>query len=321
MSSPQPNPSALRIVSLLPAATEIVCALGLEGQLVGISHECDYPASVRGIPALTSSKLSTRATSQEIDLDLRDILRRALAIYDIDSAALQRAEPDVIVTQNLCEVCAIPLGEVQRAVREFLPRTKLVNLAPTRLADLWSNLDEVAAALGVSERAQPLIERLQQRLAKISQRAHSNSRASRPQVLTIESIDPLMVGGLWMPDLVEIAGGRALVTQAGEHAPTLSRAALRALSPAPDLVLFKPCGMRLEQSRMELGTMRELLAEQTWPALATGNVFLADGNAFFNRPGPRLVESAEILAALTQPDEFEDFAARHAKSYARLELG
>ncbi len=308
----------MRIVSLLPAATEIVCALGFEAQLVGISHECDYPPTLRGIPVLTKSKLPARVSSQEIDFDVRDILRKALAIYDIDSAALQRAAPEVIVTQDLCEVCAIPFGEVQRAVREFLPQAKLVNLRPTRLADLWSNIDEVASAVGVRERAFPLIERLQQRLAQISRRAHS--RASRPRVLTIEWIDPLMVGGLWMPELVEIAGGRALVTKAGEHAPTLSREALRELSPAPDLVVFKPCGMRLEQSRLELDAMRELLAEQAWPALATGNVFLADGNAYFNRPGPRLVESAEIMAALVQPAEFEDFAAVHAASFTRLAL-
>ncbi len=318
MPSLEPPTSALRIVSLLPAASEIVCALGCEAQLVGVSHECDYPPSLRSIPVLTRSKLPLLGTSQKIDFDVRDILRRALAIYDIDSVALQRAAPDVIVTQDLCEVCAIPFGDVQRAVREFLPRTRLVNLRPTRLADLWSNIDEVAAALGVSERAKPLIEQLQQRLAKISQRARS--LASRRQVLTIEWIDPLMVGGLWMPELVEIAGARALVTKAGEHAPTLSRAALRELSPAPDMVLFKPCGMRLEQSRLELDAMRELLLEQSWPALTTGNVFLADGNAFFNRPGPRLVESAEILAALAHPEEFDDFAVRHASSFMRLAL-
>ncbi len=318
MSSPQSSSSALRIVSLLPAATEIVCELGFGAQLVGISHECDYPTTLRGIPVLTKSKLSARVSSQEIHLDVRDILRKALAIYDIDSAALQRAAPDVIVTQDLCEVCAIPFGDVQRAVQEFLPRAKLVNLRPTRLADLWSDLAEVALALGVPERAAPLRLRLQARLARISQRARA--RASRPNVLTIEWIDPLMVGGLWMAELVEIAGGRALLSKAGEHAASLSRAALRNLLPAPELVLFKPCGMRLEQSLMEIDAMRDLIAEQPWPALAEGNVFLADGNAYFNRPGPRLVESAEILAALLQPLEFEDFAARHAASFTRLAL-
>lgn len=316
MNSTSAHRSPLRIVSLLPAATEIVCALGFSAELVGVSHECDFPPAVRGLPVLTTSKLVERPSSRAVDQDVREIVRQALSIYDIDVAALQRAAPDVIVTQDLCEVCAIPLGEVQRAVREILPQVRLVNLHPERLGDLWSNLREVATALGDAARAEPLIAGLQARLNEISRRATAQKR--RPHVLTIEWLDPLMIGGLWMPELVDIVGGHALLTQAGERAPTVTREALHKLSPEPDVVLFKPCGYRLERSLMELEAMRELVGDLKWPALTAGDVFLADGNAFFNRPGPRLVESAEILAAVVHPFEFRDFERAHADSFMRV---
>ena len=305
-----------RIASLLPAATEIVCALGFEAHLVGVSHECDFPWSVRGLPVLTRSKVIQRASSGAIDRDVRQVLRDALAIYDIEIEALRSAAPDVIVTQDLCDVCAVSFEDVQRAAKELLPDARIVNLAPTRLADLWSNLRQVAAALGAPERAESLVEQLSSRLAQISARARK--LALRPNVLTIEWIDPVMIGGTWMPELVLIAGGHALVTKAGDHAPTLTREQLRKLKPAPDVVLIKPCGFKLERSMLELETLRELIEEMPWPAKLNGSVFLADGNAFFNRPGPRLVESAEILAAITHPFEFRDFGAKHAASFMRV---
>ncbi len=313
------NPESVahpRIASLLPAATEIVCALGFGAHLVGVSHECDFPPAVRGLPVLTRSKVIQRASSSAIDRDVRQVLRDALAVYDIEIEALQRAAPDVIVTQDLCDVCAVSFEDVQRAARELLPNARLVNLSPTRLADLWSNLRQVATALGAPERAESLVDQLSSRLAEISRRAPRLAR--RPNVLSIEWIDPVMIGGTWMPELVEIAGGRALVTKAGDHAPTLTREALRKLKPAPEVVLIKPCGFRLERSLMEFETLRDLVADMPWPAKESGDVFLADGNAFFNRPGPRLVESAEILAAVVHPFEFRDFGALHAASFMRV---
>src|SRR5690349_15048102 len=173
-----------RIASLLPAATEIVCALGFGPHLVGVSHECDHPAAVKGLPVLTRSKVIRRGTSGAIDRDVRQVLRDALAVYDIEIEALVRAAPDVIVTQDLCDVCAVSFEDVQKAARELLPNARIVNLAPARLADLWSNVRQVGAALDAQEAAERLVAELTARLEAIA--ARSRHLAVRPRVLTVE---------------------------------------------------------------------------------------------------------------------------------------
>lgn len=307
-----------RIASLLPSATEIVCALGAAEDLVGVSHECDFPAAAVGKRVLTSSKVIRRGTSGAIDRDVRRVLREALAVYDVDVDGLREVAPDVIVTQDLCDVCAVSLDDVVGALKVLAREDAvLVNLHPTRLDEIFGDIESVGAALGRGERAREVVAALRARVAAIATR--SKALATRPNVLTIEWIDPVMVGGTWMPELVELAGGRALVTQAGDHAPTLDAEALKALDPAPDVVLVKPCGFELERTFDELDTLRELFASVRWPAVQRGDVWLADGNAFFNRPGPRIVESLEILAACVHPSEFADFATKHAGSFVRFE--
>lgn len=311
-----------RVGSLLPAATEIVCALGLQDALVGVSHECDWPPSVRGLPVLTRTRLGAhgvtpaQGTSGAIDRDLRELLRSALAVYDLDLEALARAAPEVILTQNLCDVCAVPFAAVEGAARELLPGAKLVCLSPLRLADLWRDIAAVAEALGAPERAVALTQDLQGRLAALAARTGRLPR--RPRVLTLEWLEPVMVGGTWMPELVKIAGGTALAAEVGQRARTLSREELFKLRPAPDVVVIKPCGFTLERTLAEFDFLRGLLAPLPWPAVRDGEVFVADGNAFFNRPGPRLVESAEILAAVLHGGHFPDLSDRHAQSYVRL---
>lgn len=310
----------MRVASLLPSATEMVCALGLEPELVGVSHECDWPPSVVGRTVLTSAKIGHSWSSKDIDRDVRAVLRDALAVYDIDVAALARVAPDVIVTQDLCDVCAVSFDDVCKAVAEIArPGTVIVNLHPTRLADVWDDVRKVGAATGREREAAEVVRDLERRLADLARR--SSVMATKPNVLTIEWIDPVMIGGTWMPELVEIAGGRALVTKPGDHAPTLSPEQLAALDPAPDVVLVKPCGFALERTRVELETLRALFRGMPWPAVRDGRVWLADGNAYFNRPGPRLVESAEILAACLHPKEFADLAARHRDGFEKLDLG
>ncbi len=307
----------MRVASLLPSATEMVCALGLEPNLVGVSHECDWPPEVLGRAVLTSAKIGHSWSSRDIDRDVRAVLRDALAVYDIDVERLREVAPDVIVTQDLCDVCAVSFDDVCKAVSAIArPDTVIVNLHPTRLADVWDDIRKVGAATNRVERANEVVRGLEVRLAALAQRA--GSLGTRPNVLTIEWIDPVMIGGTWMPELVEIAGGRALVTRAGDHAPTLTREQLAALDPAPDVVLVKPCGFALERTLVEADVLRELLRDMPWPAVRDGRVWLADGNAYFNRPGPRLVESAEILAACIHPTEFADLARTHALSCIRL---
>lgn len=299
-----------RVVSLLPSATELVAAVADPQCLVGRSHECDFPPGVESRPSLTRARLSLSMSSAEIDRDVREVLKGALTVYEVDVEGLQAAAPDVIVTQDLCDVCAVSLNDVRRAMEACdLGAVELVNLKPTRLADVLDDLMRVGVALGAEGRAQSVRRELEERLDRCR---HLTAAASqRPNVLTIEWIDPVMVGGTWMPELVEIAGGTALVTQAGQHAPTLDLAQLAALDPAPDVVLIKPCGFPLERTRAESAVIDRLLDQLDWPAIDAGRVWVADGNAFFNRPGPRLVDSAEILAACVHPELAGEYAERH----------
>jgi iron complex transport system substrate-binding protein len=303
----------LKIASLLPAATEIACALGARDELVARSHECDHPAGLAGVPIVTRTRLGALPRSADIDRDLRKLVEQALAIYELDVEALRRAAPDVILTQDLCDVCAVPFESVRAAACEVLPAAVLVRLSPLRLADVWNDIRRTGAAIGRAAQAARVVADLETRLERIRERVPAG--VERPRVLTIEWIEPVMIGATWMPDLIEIAGGTALVARAGEHAPTLRRDELSELR--PDVVLIKPCGFELARTRAEADALAALLDGLDWPALRDGRVWLADGNAYFNRPGPRLVESCEILAACLHPGVFTDFTARHARSCER----
>ncbi len=300
-----------RIASLLPSATEIVCALGFREQLVGRSHECDFPAGVGAVPVLTRSRVRTDGTSKDIDRDVRQILRDVLAVYEVDVDALKAAAPTVVVTQNLCDVCAVSLEDVEQALEAIAVPAHVVSLSPTRLADVWEDLRRVGAALDGDAAAEGVVADLEARAERIRTRALAVPE--KPTVLTIEWTDPVMVGGMWMPELVDLAGGVPLVTAPGEHAPTLDEQALGQL--APDVVLIKPCGFDLARTRAEAESLRALLDRLQWPAWRKGRVYLADGNAFFNRPGPRLAESLEIMAACVHPQVFEDLAETHQASF------
>ena len=298
--------AAVRIVSLLPSATEIVCALGARAELVGRSHECDFPPDVEGVPVLTSSRVGPLPSSQAIDASVRDVLRDALAIYQIDVERLRESAPDVIVTQDLCEVCAVSIDDVRAAVARLGRQdVAIVNLHPMRLADIWRDVVHVAGAIGRAGNGEALVATLRARVAEVARRAAIPRH--RPRVVTIEWLAPVMVGGMWMPELVELAGGDPLVTRPGERAPTLDRDSLAALD--PEVVVVKPCGFNLHRTLEEVGVLRDALP-RGWRA----RVYVADGNAFFNRPGPRIVESLEILAACVHPEAFQDLAAKHSAS-------
>ena len=303
----------MRIVSLLPSATEIVCALGAGDQLVGISHECDFPPSVRGLPALTRARIDSSASSRAIDTAVRAVIRDALSIYAVDDAQLASLAPDVIVTQDLCEVCAVSLDDVRAAVARLAHRddVAIVSLSPTRLADVLGDVERVAAALGDPDRGALVRARLQARIDDIARRA--GALGTRPRVATLEWIEPLMLGGTWMPELVELAGGVAAGAAAGAPAPTISVADLVRLS--PEVVVIKACGFTLERTLAERHIIeRDIVA----PLAGRARIYATDGNAYFNRPGPRLVESTEILAACIHPEAFGDFARAHAATIVRL---
>lgn len=302
-----------RVISLLPSATEIVCALGAEEQLVGISHECDHPDTIRDRRILTRPRIDAGGTSRAIDEAVRAVIRNALSVYEVDDAGLAALAPDVIVTQDLCEVCAVSLDDVRASVARLAHRDEVVvvSLRPTRLDHILGDIDRVADALDRRDRGTAVRDGLERRIRAIAARAARSS--TRPRVISVEWIDPIMVGGTWMPELIELAGGTPLGATAGAPAPTIDSAALAAL--APEVVVIKPCGFTLERGLRE----RDVIEQVILGAVAPGaRVYLTDGNAFFNRPGPRIVESLEILAACIHPALFDDLAAAHAASILRL---
>lgn len=296
-----------RIVSLIPSSTEILCALGLEDQLIGRSHECDYPLSVSRLPVCTAPKFATEGTSGEIDRRVKELLQQALSIYRVDADLLFQLRPTHIVTQTQCEVCAVSLKEVEQALREWItpggatgaPPT-LIPLAPNALSDIWADIRRIADATGVSERGRALVQQLQERMAAI---AKKNERlAVRPRAAAIEWIDPLMAGGNWMPELIGMAGGTNLFGEAGKHSPWMTWEAL--IQADPDLLLILPCGFDIPRTRKELPALTGHPAWAALKAVREKQVYLLDGNQFFNRPGPRLAESLEILAEIFHPDRF-----------------
>ncbi len=300
----------MRIASLLPSATEIVCALGARAELVGRSHECDFPAGVESVPVLTSARIGPLPSSRAIDAAVRDVLEDALAIYQIDLEGLRQARADLIVTQDLCDVCAVSLHDVRSAVARLAQKdVAIVNLHPIRLADIWDDLARVAEAVGRPGTGARIASDLRARVAEVARRAAATG--PRPRVLAIEWMAPVMIGGMWMPELVTLAGGEPLVTRPGDHAPTLGPGDLAALD--PEVVVVKPCGFPLARTLEEMDVLRSSLP-RTWRA----RVYAADGNAYFNRPGPRIVESLEILAACVHPETFPDFARKHAPSFREV---
>jgi iron complex transport system substrate-binding protein len=303
----------MRIASLLPSATEIVCAVGGRKDLVGRSHECDYPPDVETVPVLTRARIGPIARSRAIDAAIREVLAEALAVYAIDLEGLRQAAPDVIVTQDLCDVCAVSLDDVHAALARLAQKNVVIaNLHPTRLEDIWADVRRVSDAIGRAEAGGEVVRDRTARVERIAERARRATR--RPAVLSIEWIDPVMIGGMWMPELIALAGGEPLVTIPGQHAPTLATPQLAALD--PEVLVIKPCGFDRERTLAELTTLRQTLPWSAWGPRR--RVYVADGNAYFNRPGPRIVESLEILAACVHPETFGDFAEKHRDAFIQL---
>ncbi len=295
-----------RIVSLIASATEIVCALGFERELVGRSHECDHPAFVSRLPACSSSKVEVNAVSRAIDDQVRTIVSEGLSVYRVNPDLLNRLAPTVIVTQTQCEVCAVSLRDVEEAVCELVTsQPAIVSLEPMSLGDVWEDIRKVASALGDPGRGDDLVTRLKDRIQGI--RIRTEPVRSRPSIACIEWIDPLMSAANWMPELVECAGGRNLFGEPGKHSGYFDFDQLAAAD--PDVIAILPCGFDIERTCRE---MPPLATHPGWPELAAvrnGRVFVTDGNQYFNRPGPRVVESAEILAEILHPERF-DFGHR-----------
>jgi iron complex transport system substrate-binding protein len=291
----------MRIASLLPSTTEIACALGAEADLVGRSHECDFPASVTRLPVLTAPKLDPRGSSREIDGRVRELVRDGLSIYRVEAERLRELRPDVILTQDQCEVCAASPKDLEEALCAWTGAApRVVSLRPATLGDVWGDLVRVAEAIGVPERGLPLQAELASRLTDVGEQ--TMRVRERPTVACIEWIDPPMAAGNWMPELVTLAGGRPLFGEVGRHSPWLDWQDLVAAD--PEVMVVMPCGFDLARTRAELPGLVERAGWPELRAVRCGRVAVVDGNAYMNRPGPRLVESCEILAQILHPDLF-----------------
>jgi iron complex transport system substrate-binding protein len=287
-----------RIVSLIASATEIVCALGMEDHLVGRSHECDFPAAVKRLPQCTSPKFNVEGTSYEIDQRVKAVLQEALSVYRVDADRLERLQPTHIITQSQCEVCAVSLKDVEQAVCEFTSsHPTVVSLEPNALADIRRDIQRVADALEIPQRGRALNADLQGRMERIAEVARALDR--RPRVALIEWIEPLMAAGNWMPELVDLAGGLNLFGEAGKHSPWMTWEELTAAD--PDVIVVAPCGFDLARTEREMYWLTE---RPDWERFRS-RVYLADGNEYFNRPGPRVVETLEILSEILRPETVE----------------
>ena len=291
-----------RILSLIPSSTEIVCALGFENQLIGRSHECDFPSSVQKLSSCTAPKFKVEGTSAEIDQRVKSILKNALSVYQIDEKKLQQMQPDIIITQAQCEVCAVSLKDVENAVCEWVEsRAQIVSLEPNQLSNIWKDFINIAEALGVKEQGHELVSQLKQRMNKIAQKTINFPQ--KPTVVCIEWIEPLMSAGNWIPELIEMGGGINLFGVAGEHSPWMSWEQL--LEANPDVILVMPCGFNLARSKAEMSSLSQKPEWSQLNAVQNQQVYLTDGNQYFNRPGPRLVESLEIIAEILHPAHFD----------------
>ncbi|MER3415237.1 MAG: cobalamin-binding protein [Gemmataceae bacterium] len=290
----------LRVVSLLAAGTEIVSALGMRHTLVGRSHECDYPPDVLSLPVCSRPRIEVQATSRAIDQQIRACRATGQPVFELDAALIQRLKPDVVITQAHCQVCAVSATDVQIHLADALcPGCRVVTLQPRCLAEVWQDIQRVAAALEVPKRGERLVGELQTRLDRL--RAAVAARSTRPRTVLLEWLDPLMGAGSWLPELIELAGGEPIWAHPGGPPPTGSLDQLRYL--APDVLVAAPCGYSLDRTRPEFATLCSHPGLREVPAIRQRRLYLADGNQYFNRSGPRLVDSAEILAEILSADE------------------
>lgn len=281
----------MRIVSLLPSATEILFGIGAGQEVVGVTHECDYPPEALGLPTLTSASTPGGTTSAEIDRHVRAAVHAGSSLYHLDSALLARLEPDLIVTQELCAVCAVSYEIVNSAARRLRSDPRIISLEPASLHDVFANIATLGEITGHAKGARSLLAKLESRVTAL--RVRTAARARGPRTLVLEWTDPPMSAGHWIPELVDLAGGVPILANPGANSQRLEWAAIA--QACPEAIIVAPCGFDLAKTH---GAIAELGAVETWRSLAAqraGRVLALDGNAYLSRPGPRLVDAAEIV--------------------------
>ena len=291
-----------KIVTLIPSATEIVAFLGKKDLIVGRSHECDYPKDLSRIIKLTSPKINVEGKSGEIHKQINEILENSLSVYKVDIKELKKLEPDIVVTQAHCEVCAVSLSEVEEIVTKHLnEKTKIISLQPNTLSEVFDNIRKVAKGLNLDQKtSENLIKPLEQRVKNIQIKSLKQKKRT---VACIEWIEPLMAAGNWIPEMVKISGGEDIFGKSGKDSHWIRFDEIKSYD--PEIIIFLPCGYNIEKTKDEVENL--LIKENKWSnlkAFKDKEFFVVDGNQFFNRPGPRLVESLEIFAEIIHPNLF-----------------
>ena len=292
----------IRIVSLIPSATEIIAKLGLFDAIVGRSHECDYPPEIVNLPVCTQARLNGDANGHSDHNEANSLLQSALGVYKIKVDILEKLHPTHIITQDQCDICAVSLLEVEKAVAELTHSSpQIISLQPNTLQDLWGDIERVSHTFGVDSVG--ILENLEARVRICKRRLQGLSLAEMPTVACIEWTDPLMTAANWVPELINLAGGQPLFSLMGKPVNRIKWETLVASN--PDVIIFMPCGFDLPRTQLETDVLTQRPEWKKLHAVQSGRVFITDGNAYFNRPGPRLVDSLEILAEILHPDIFD----------------
>lgn len=291
----------MRICSLLPSATEIAFALGLGHEIVGVSHECDHPPQAKEKPVVVRSIVDARETaSREIDRIIGESLRKNKSLYVLDLERLREADPDVILTQELCDVCAVDYEAVLEAAQSLSRKPKVIPLNPALLSDVLRDIEHVGEATGRKNEAKALVGHLRERLERVSEKALTSRL--RPRVACLEWLDPIYSAGHWVPEMVELAGGSHGLGEKGAASTKIAWEKVAEF--APEIIVLMPCGFDIERTMQEIHKLWSLPGWDDLPATRQRNVFVVNGSAYFNRPGPRLVEGFEILAQIIHPEIF-----------------
>lgn len=297
------KPENLKIVSLLPSATEILCRLGLEKNLVGISHECDYPESIKTLPQLTRPNLDSSKRGRDIHESLQKLIQQSLSIYEVDTDLLVSLAPDLIVTQDQCHVCAVSKEELEKAVCQLTNfNTQICSLSPHCLDDIHRDFLKVGKATHKEQEAEDLITEFWIQLNRINAKVGTDL-PGRPKVLCVEWLEPLMVAGGWIPEIVKLAGGEPLIISKADKFREVSFSEIEAAN--PDVIVIFPCGYPISKTIEEFKSSNALHQFSQLRAYQSGKIFICDGNQYFNRPGPRIIDSCEILASLFYPEKFK----------------
>jgi iron complex transport system substrate-binding protein len=303
----------MKIASLLPSATEIVCALGLRDSLVAVTHECDFPAGVSQMPHITASRISHETmTSKEIDHAVRSQLDGHGSIYDLDEKLLEKLNPDLILTQELCEVCAVSYKMVEKAARMYAADATVVSLEPHTVEDIFANIKTVGELTGASEKAAEVVDDLRQRMDSL--RAKTNG-VEKPKVFMLEWLEPAFAPGHWVPEQVAAAGGECLLGMAGEKSVTIGYQQI--FEAKPDVMVLIPCGYYTEDTCRQLASTYFPSNWREIPAVMNDNIWALDATSYFSRPAPRVVDGAEILAKIFHPEIFGEPAEHEAVRVSR----